>query len=513
MDSSINLITLNGKTRLIFDSFTFGYSNPIGNTGCRWTCVTKSCTAFVNTTKAKDKIIGGDFVHTHAKELSKLNRKPTPINTPENSPLTSRDTYWSTATLKPGSMTGADTTVIQNGASTPSHADIAAQKEQLVAELAESKAMITRLQTSLSTMEAAWEVDKTELESLRKQINSSRLSSDSSTSRNTDSVSCTRVKLSIVGDSHVHNLESILSNVLPNYDIKCYPRSGSGVDDICDRPLREHGAQDIVVLFTGTKDVCKKSWSSIETSLSKIIDKFATCRLIVMLIPPRRNAGEFNHHIYSLNVKISNLLKTKGVAILNPGLVLKSSHYSKDNLHLSKLGKGSIAQMIKSSILDGKLFSTLSKPKEQNSKVRSEGVPSPKNQSKNSKNQQNTYSRVASLKTRNFNNRYPNDVQNKSQVRGGIKSCKGKGPHLNQHENRNSRFPTRVVYNNSTQARHVRPFNYPPSGYYPNHCPPPPSDYYHYDYLSPSYNYKFDYYDHYYYRPEPYGYYPQETPE
>ncbi|KAI5732409.1 hypothetical protein M8J77_026433 [Diaphorina citri] len=92
--------------------------------------------------------------------------------------------------------------------------------EELRTDLEECKKLISSLRTTIQTMDAAWELDKAELTRLRKQIE------NMSSNR--------RVKLSIIGDSHVHHLEPIMSKVFPGtYDIKCYPKSGSGFSDIC----------------------------------------------------------------------------------------------------------------------------------------------------------------------------------------------------------------------------------------------------------------------------------------
>ncbi|KAI5723716.1 hypothetical protein M8J76_009937 [Diaphorina citri] len=79
---SFKVSTVGGKLKLVFDGHTYGYSNPIGNSGCHWTCVLKPCSAHVNTNKTKTKIIGGDYVHTHDKDPSKRNSTTREKNSP-----------------------------------------------------------------------------------------------------------------------------------------------------------------------------------------------------------------------------------------------------------------------------------------------------------------------------------------------------------------------------------------------------------------------------------------------
>ncbi|KAI5728791.1 hypothetical protein M8J77_021191 [Diaphorina citri] len=261
---SFTLKNVNGKIRLTFDGHVYGYSNPIGNTGCRWSCPVKTCPAHLNTNKAKDRIIGGDFNHTCEKnspksspstprsEQEKANTNKTANMTPAtdvtpkvSQPSTSiRGSSETPAIVLPtqtqpdgssGSGSSSSTPQSQNSSqnSDPNEKqndllnqrnaaiDTIVSKEirndELRAELEEARSLITSLQNTIQTLEAAWEVDRNELNNLRKQI--------ASTPNNQ------RVKLTIVGDSHVHNLEPILRKLFPSkYDVKCYAKSGSGVE-------------------------------------------------------------------------------------------------------------------------------------------------------------------------------------------------------------------------------------------------------------------------------------------
>ncbi|KAI5727884.1 hypothetical protein M8J77_008146 [Diaphorina citri] len=261
---SFTLKNVNGKIRLTFDGHVYGYSNPIGNTGCRWSCPVKTCPAHLNTNKAKDRIIGGDFNHTCEKnspksspstprsEQEKANTNKTANMTPAtdvtpkvSQPNTSiRGSSQTPAIVLPtqtqpdgssGSGSSSSTPQLQNSSqnSDPNEKqndllnqrnaaiDTIVSKEirndELRAELEEARSLITSLQNTIQTLEAAWEVDRNELNNLRKQI--------ASTPNNQ------RVKLTIVGDSHVHNLEPILRKLFPSkYDVKCYAKSGSGVE-------------------------------------------------------------------------------------------------------------------------------------------------------------------------------------------------------------------------------------------------------------------------------------------
>jgi hypothetical protein len=211
------------------------------------------------------------------------------------------------------------------------------------------------------------------------------------------------------------------------------------------------------------------------------------------LVPPRRNSDEFNNHIHSLNVKISNLIKNKGMSFVNPASVLRNKHYSRDNLHLNKFGKTSICQMLISHVINGTQFADLTKPNNSHtgsnranlSKVtsntktranhetntRAKGSTRHQNSTGNtgSANGQRPKSRYSRYSP-NTNSRYTRDEM---QGRGGAKwrKRKGKGKGT-QHvgRNRDSRLNTRVFYNNTYRG----------PGYYP---PPPFPD--HYDYGLP----------------------------
>ncbi|KAI5756571.1 hypothetical protein M8J77_025980 [Diaphorina citri] len=545
---SFKVSTVGGKLKLVFDGHTYGYSNPIGNSGCHWTCVLKPCSAHVNTNKTKTKIIGGDYVHTHDKDPSKRNSTTREKNSPstvKTKPSTDMSGQPGPATPKgpppaapapnaapstdisgqsrpatpsgppapdPALTTPGDTAtnslLIQRDAAIDTIVTKEREKEELEAELADCKVLISNLQDSIRTIEAAWDADKAELENLRKQVSASRQLSCSSSSGSS------RKKLSIVGDSHVHNLEPVLRKVFPpSYDIKCYPRSGASVEDICTLSVRQHGPEDIVILFVGTNDVCKKSWSSLEASFVKLIEKFKGCKLVVILVPPRRNSDEFNNHIHSLNVKISNLIKNKGVSYVNPASVLRNKHYSRDNLHLNKLGKTSICQMLKSNVINGTQFADLTKPNNSHtgsnranlSKVTSNkktrATHETNTRAKGSTRHQNSTGNTGSANGQTPRSRYsrysPNSQYTRDEMQGrdGARWRKGKGKGKGtQHVGRNkdSRVNTRVFYNNTYRG----------PAYYP---PPPPPFPDHYDYGFPPFPpHPYDY--GYYYDVEPYSY-------
>uniref|UniRef100_A0A8D9E0D5 FLYWCH-type domain-containing protein n=1 Tax=Cacopsylla melanoneura TaxID=428564 RepID=A0A8D9E0D5_9HEMI len=534
--------TVNGKYRLKFDGYTYGYSNLIGKIGSRWNCVNKPCRAFVNINRSKDKITGGDYIHTHVKEFSDPSVSPKEKNSPSSvkktpstggnmSGLTNESRFDTTLQTPPPNLvppsnseqtpyttpgtptnTQAASLLEQRNVAIDTIAAKEREKEKLEADLVECKILIANLTESIKTIEAAWDADKAELEILRKQVPGLQLSCSnngaSSSSREN------RTKLSIVGDSHVHNLEPVLCKIFPSsYDIKCYAKSGAGVEDICTLPVRQHGPQDIVVLFVGTNDVCKKSVAGLESSYLKLIDKFKGCKLVAILIPPRRNSAEFNTHIYSLNVKISNFLKKKGVSFVNPSIIIRSKHYNRDNLHLNKTGKTSLCQMIKSHVVEGKEFNTLTKPTDTNSNshTRSDranksntstrNIGNKKTRTKHGTNTQGTgqlnYAGNANTQRPNtskysrysgHNDRYPSDnIPNRDGSKWRKRGGKDKGKQVGRNSDPN--FNTRVVYNTA----------YCDPGYY---APPPPLDHYDYELLSP-YPYHYDY-DHYY---DPYVHY------
>lgn len=521
---AFRIITVGGKYKLEFDGHTYGYSNPIGNIGCRWSCILKTCSAHVNTNKSKNKITGGDYMHTHDKDLSKqtkeksspLTLNKTPVmsgkgnssTTPKQAEL--GQTSYTTPTLETPAIINPKSLLVERNAAIDTIVTKQREKEELEAELAECKLLISNLQDSLKTMEAAWTIDKAELAKLQKQIAPLVLSS----SRD--------VKLTLIGDSHVHNLEPLLHTVFPStYNIKCYPKSGAGVEDICNLSVREHSAQDIVMLFVGTNDVCKTSWLGIKTSFKKLIDKFKSSRLIVILIPPRRNTTEFNYHIQSLNVKISNFLNEEGVSFINPAIILKNKHYGRDNLHLNKVGKDALCNMIKSYIVDGKLYNILTKSR--NCKIGSDRVTTQTTHGKSTSAKTSTSSKTGIKKSTNILNvnstyrhkhasmgvsdrqlqgskhsRYPGNRKRFSgdnkQNRGVRQWDKNRGNGKRAGGNHDARFKSRVVYNNV--YRGGRNYIPPPAHYNYDYFPPQPYlnnyDYDYYDYnCDPYYNYSY----------------------
>lgn len=519
---NFKIIFVGGKYKLVFNGHTYAYSSSLGPGGFTWNCVINQCKAHVKTDKEKVSIIGGDYIHTHEKEKETSKRttanartssSPSSIKKPSSTP-------GQTPKMSPGESPKT-TTPVNNGlnASLQKERDAAIdiiatkqrEKDQLEAELIECKNLVKDLQESLKTMEAAWDADRTELEQLRKKhaVSPASSTSESELSQN----SLRKIKLSIVGDSHVHNLKHLLQKTFPaNFDIECYAKSGACVNDLCTTDVRQHGPEDVVVLVVGTNDVCKTSWSSLETSFSKLIEKFKVCKLVVMLVPTRRNSAEFNTHIHSLNLKISNLLKKKGVTYVNPASVLKNVHYSRDNLHFNKAGKLSICQMFKACIINKKDFSTLTKPNitftrnERAYNLRQYSKQSISNKHK-SKSQALSVQQGSSINiqrpTHNSNIRYSGNVggryhANNTQFRGGVRKSKA-----GQERGRknNTRFNNRVVYNSGFRG----------PAYYP--LPPPFQSSYHglgLDFYTPPPPHPTSY-DYDYFCPEPYDYQPRSN--
>lgn len=526
------IIFVGGKFKLVYDGHTYAYSSSIGTTGLLWNCLLKPCTAHVKTNKTKDKITGGNYVHIHEKEAKDSTKySPSKLNSPSSgkkNKTTDMTKEQLTPKISPPTMlppaNSLQSTPVNNDLNKSLLAERDAaidtiaikqqEKDKLEAELADCKILITSLQESVRTIEAAWDADKAELEALRKQ-----LAASSTPEPGLSQSSRRKIKLSIVGDSHVHNLKPLLQNIFTNFDIECYAKSGARVDDICSISVRQHGPDDIVILFVGTNDVCKTSWSTLEESFGKLIEKFNGCKLISILLPPRRNATEFNSHIYSLNVKISNLLKKKGLSYVNPALILKNKHFSRDNLHLNKSGKQLVCEMLKSHIVENKQFSILAKSETNHTRSdRVDTVRVNKPQSVNNKKtlaiDKNTRA-IGSSKQQNFvmpnnshksgpmRNRYIGNVvgstgysRENKHSRGGFKKRKmGQQQHRGRsgrQRHSNPRFQSREVYNSA--------FHYP--GYYPP-LPPTPC-YYDYEFLTTPYHNSYDY--DYYYNPEPYGY-------
>lgn len=483
------IITVSGKYKLLFEDHSYRYSHLNGNNGSRWTCNIKNCTAYVNINKQKDKITGGEYVHNHLADYGKQSTaSPKEKDSTKNSPLSSRKSQSTTGTpaesntpkladiqvsLPPAAVHGGqdktldistslspqsvrDTSILEQRNAAISTIMVKEQeREQLEAELAECRSLITSLQESLRTMEAAWEADRTELELLKKRSPSLVISSDKAKPSNS-----AKIKLTIVGDSHVHNLESVLSKIFSaKFNVKSYAKSGSSIQDVLSVSIREHNSEDYVIVFAGTNDVCKKSWATIEASLNQIIEKFCACKLIFIIVPPRRNAVVFNNHINALNVKICAFLDKKNVAYVNPSLVLRNNHYNRDGLHFNKEGKRSLCIMLREHIVEKKLFKLSNKPvghnrSESGPRINKHNIPLSKinMHAKVSNRRASNYKSDTHSNPNNINiqaqrssarPRYTHDSHDQYQNRRGpkVRHSKGKKTQYNTRVVRNSRFP------------------------------------------------------------------------
>lgn len=366
--SNFNIVLHNGKYRLHFQGFAYCYSNPIGIVGSHWGCIVAACPAHVKINKTKDTIIGGDFTHNHessdttttkpssprspkttssfstppkTKPISKKSdlQNGTPFSTPKGPSKSSEDAVDSNDILnisyKEQRDAAIDTIMTKEN-----------ELETVKKELSESKDLIESLKASISAIEAGWEVDRAELKELRSELSKFRSES--------------KIKLTVIGDSHVKFLEDGLSKLFPAYfDIKCLAKSGATMEDVSSRDSRSHTTHDTVIIFAGTNDVCKTSWKSFVQSLDEIFSKYQTCKLGFILVPPMRGIYETNKHITSLNERIINHSKNKNVFLLNPQLVLKNNNFNKDGLHFNEIGRNEICSMIKSSVLLNQKLDTM----------------------------------------------------------------------------------------------------------------------------------------------------------
>uniref|UniRef100_A0A8D9B1H1 Uncharacterized protein n=1 Tax=Cacopsylla melanoneura TaxID=428564 RepID=A0A8D9B1H1_9HEMI len=235
-------------------------------------------------------------------------------------------------------------------------------------ELEQTKNTTTKLKTIISTMEAGWEVDKLELE----KIKSTPTEQQPGKPTNIPAVKKTqnkvhygnpkpgpsRITVSMLGDSHVRGLEALLGANLPkHYDVQCHYKPGSRVEELHAFKIGKHTEEDIIVLISGTNDVSKTSIKNVKESLCKFVNSNNVCTIVMVLVPLRRNTNNINSHIRDFNKQISNQFKNnEKVIILDPNTILKSGDYVPDDLHLNKIGKGKLVEMIRDCIAPGTLF-------------------------------------------------------------------------------------------------------------------------------------------------------------
>uniref|UniRef100_A0A8D8ZAM5 Uncharacterized protein n=1 Tax=Cacopsylla melanoneura TaxID=428564 RepID=A0A8D8ZAM5_9HEMI len=233
------------------------------------------------------------------------------------------------------------------------------QIEAMKSELEHANSVSKQLLTTISTLEAGWEVDKKELDMLQKKYQDKEESLSLRPEGMTSPVqppSCqtkqckagpSRIQLSVIGDSHVRRMDTVLASKLPShFDVKCYFKPGSKVAELNEIRTRNHNHQDIIILFSGTNDVSKTSMKSIKESFMKIIDKNKHCAIGVVLVPLRQNTCNMNTHIKSFNAQLVNFFNDKHVTLIDPTKILCTSDYCNDNLHLNKTGKNKLGQLI-----------------------------------------------------------------------------------------------------------------------------------------------------------------------
>ncbi|KAI5694360.1 hypothetical protein M8J75_015584 [Diaphorina citri] len=250
------------------------------------------------------------------------------------------------------------------------------QIESLLAELEHVSNVSKQLMTTISTLEAGWEVDKKELDKLKKKSKDNETMSlrpeglsQPVPTPHSQPQQCkagpSRIQLTIIGDSHVRSMDTVLASKLPaQYDVKSYFKPGSKVAELNDIRTRSHNHQDIIILFSGTNDISKTSMKSIKESFVKIIDKNKHCKIGVVLVPLRKNTCNINTHIKDFNAQLVHFFKDKPVFIVDPTKILNTNDYSNDNLHLNKTGKNKLGQ-----IICNKLTNTEQRDKNPNTKT------------------------------------------------------------------------------------------------------------------------------------------------
>uniref|UniRef100_A0A8D8SQG4 Uncharacterized protein n=1 Tax=Cacopsylla melanoneura TaxID=428564 RepID=A0A8D8SQG4_9HEMI len=234
---------------------------------------------------------------------------------------------------------------------------------ELREELNHANSLTKQLMTTISTLEAGWEVDKKELDKLQDkpqpEVSISLRPKAVSTvqpphcqTQQSGPTMRTSIQVTVIGDSHVRRMENVLTSKLPShYDVKCYFKPGSKVAELDEISTREHNHQDIIILFSGTNDVSKTSMKAVKESFVKIIDKNKHCCVGVVLVPLKRNTCNFNSHIKDFNAQLIDFFKDKPVYLIDPTKILDTNDYCNDNLHLNKIGKNKLGKLICDKIL------------------------------------------------------------------------------------------------------------------------------------------------------------------
>lgn len=249
--------------------------------------------------------------------------------------------------------------------SSHSAVETASQDRRMREDLEEHKTLVSSLLTTVRTLEAALSNDNGEKSkkivqipdvtkpklpnvSRKKQAQPTRVPRPPSTFTKNS-------KIVIVGDSHVRQLQGLLATQTDSScQIQCVYKGGSKLCHLQEL-LQERNSQlskgDVLIIFSGTNDVCHTSWNLIKTSYEQILSRYVSCKIGVFLIPLRRGTHQLNPHIKLMNQKISDLLSSRNVTIMDPEFVLQKSDYSPDGLHLNKHGKDKLCGLISSSML------------------------------------------------------------------------------------------------------------------------------------------------------------------
>lgn len=243
--------------------------------------------------------------------------------------------------------------------------------QNLKEELKQEKSLTVQLKTTISTMEAGWEVDKNELMNLHRRSQEQTSLSPDVINKPTQLKSAqpkpaqtnlaqqktaqfqevkagpSRIQVTVMGDSHVRHMDEVLKSKLPKHcDVKCCFKPGSRVEELNEMKIRTHSEQDMIILFSGANDVSRTSMKSVRDSFMKIVDKNNHCSVGIVLVPLRRNTCNINSHIRDFNAKCISFFQGKQVLLIDPNTVLNSNDYCNDNLHLNKVGKAKVGALI-----------------------------------------------------------------------------------------------------------------------------------------------------------------------
>uniref|UniRef100_A0A8D8R5B0 Uncharacterized protein n=2 Tax=Cacopsylla melanoneura TaxID=428564 RepID=A0A8D8R5B0_9HEMI len=144
----------------------------------------------------------------------------------------------------------------------------------------------------------------------------------------------------LIGDSHIRYLaKEVELYIGKDYEIKENFRPGINFKRTSEQLLPENiNENDILVLSSGTNDLYKTEWSTIEQSIATILEQ--KCRVIPILIPPQNSHQNTNKDILKLNTLLKHEYRKHGLSeFIEPQKFIKPWHIAHDGVHLGRKGK------------------------------------------------------------------------------------------------------------------------------------------------------------------------------